>query len=51
MADDDVQITGAKGDDTLRNAPHERFNCVVHPVDQDNMDPATAKVHLSLIHI
>ena len=45
MSDDEVEITAAKGDDTLRNAPHSRFDCVVHPVDKDNMTEATCKVH------
>ena len=44
-SDDEVEITAAKGDDTLRNAPHSRFDCVVHPVDKDNMTEATCKVH------
>ena len=30
--EDDVQITGAQGDDTLRNAPHSRFDCVVRSI-------------------
>ena len=28
-SDDDVEITGVRGDDTLRTAPHARFDCVV----------------------
>ena len=31
MDTDDVEITGQKGDDTMRKAPHARFDCVVRP--------------------
>ena len=31
MDTDGVEITGQKGDDTMRKAPHARFDCVVRP--------------------
>ena len=33
-SDDDVEITGVRGDDTLRTAPHARFDCVVCAFDR-----------------
>ena len=35
-SDDDVLITGVRGDDTLRTAPHARFDCVVCAFDRHN---------------
>lgn len=34
-SDEDVQFVGARGDDVLRNAPHARFDCLVHRFADD----------------
>uniref|UniRef100_A0A7S4B7A0 Uncharacterized protein n=1 Tax=Chrysotila carterae TaxID=13221 RepID=A0A7S4B7A0_CHRCT len=40
----DVEFVGARGDDIARNAPHSRFDCVVHPVDKESPNAAAALV-------
>ena len=44
MDTDDVEITGQKGDDTLRNAPHARFDCVVRLIPPS---APTLRAHLA----
>jgi len=43
MSTDDVEITGQKGDDTLRNAPHARFDCVVFKMEKRCTDVAVCE--------